>query len=136
MKKYRYVASMEVAIRDEAVGQLSVDKNGKLHVKKDLTDIDFQKVKGGLDLVRELFQSVGGKDIEACSQVFGLHLMGGCPIGINAKKSVVGPDFRVHGYSRIFVADSSIFPSAPGINPSFTIMALSQKASQLMTRDA
>jgi choline dehydrogenase-like flavoprotein len=46
---------------------------------------------------------------------------------------VVDPEFRVHGLPNLVAADSSVFPSAPGINPSFTIMALSQRAGQSMT---
>jgi choline dehydrogenase-like flavoprotein len=40
----------------------------------------------------------------------------------------------VHGHPNVFAADSSIFPSAPGINPSYTIMALSHRAAQEMLR--
>jgi choline dehydrogenase-like flavoprotein len=65
----------------------------------------------------------------------GLHLMGCCAMGTDAKKSVVGPDFRVHGMKNIWAADSSIFPNAPGINPSLTIMALSKKAAATMIRN-
>jgi choline dehydrogenase-like flavoprotein len=43
---------------------------------------------------------------------------------------VVGPDFKVHGTKNIYAADSSIFPDAPGINPSLTIMALSLRGAQ------
>ena len=50
-------------------------------------------------------------------------------MGVDSQHSVVGPDFKIHGYPRIVVADSSIFPSAPGINPSLTIMALALKAA-------
>ena len=130
MKKYRNLASMEVAIRDEAVGELKIDKAGKLIVKKSLTSLDWKKVHDGLALVRELFGAVGVHDIEACMQVFGLHLMGGCSAGVDGKTSVVGPDFKVHGHRNVIIADSSVFPSAPGINPSFTIMALSHRAAQ------
>lgn len=128
MKQYRYIASMEVAIRDEAVGQLSVDKSGKLLIKKSMTDTDWAKVHDGLELVKNLFHSVDARETEACMQVFGLHLMGGCALGTDPTRSVVGPDFQVHGLKNITIADSAVFPSAPGINPSFTVMALSERA--------
>lgn len=134
MKKYRYLASMEVAIRDEAVGELKVDKAGKLHIHKDMTSGDWAKVKDGLALVQDLFMNVGANHTETCNQVFGLHLMGGCPAGVNPKTSVVNPDFQVHDHPGLIIADSSIFPSAPGINPSFTIMALSHRAAQKLTQ--
>jgi choline dehydrogenase-like flavoprotein len=56
--------------------------------------------------------------------------MGGCAIGTDPNKSVVNPDFQVHGLKNIYIGDSSIFPSAPGINPSLSIMAFSQRLSE------
>ncbi|MEW6055522.1 MAG: GMC family oxidoreductase [Bdellovibrionota bacterium] len=132
MKKYRYLASMEVAIRDDASGVITLGSNGKLKVQKPLTASDREKTERGLATVRELFAAAGAKEVISCTQAFGLHLMGGCSIGVDGAHSVVDPEFRVHGYKNIFIADSSIFPGAPGINPSFTIMALSHRASQEM----
>jgi choline dehydrogenase-like flavoprotein len=36
----------------------------------------------------------------------------------------------------VYAADSSIFPNAPGINPSLTIMALSLKGAEQILQDA
>jgi choline dehydrogenase-like flavoprotein len=128
MKRYRYLASMEVAIRDEATGKLSLGKGGKLLIDKKMTDQDMSRGQKGVEFVQEMYSKIGAKEIIKCDQGFGLHLMGGCAIGTDGKKSVVNPEFRVHDTKRIFIADSSVFPSAPGLNPSLTIMALSQKA--------
>lgn len=134
MKKYRYLASMEVAIRDEASGKLSVGKNGKLLIDKVITAQDRSRADKGVNFVREMYSQLGAKAVIPCEQGFGLHLMGGCAIGTDGRKSVVNPDFRVHDTKRIFVADSSIFPSAPGLNPSLTVMAMSEKALPLIER--
>lgn len=128
MKKYRYLASMEVAIRDEAVGSMRILNNGKMEVTKILTDQDRARAHKGVELVKEMYADLGTKALITCDQGFGLHLMGGCAIGVDEKKSVVNPEFNVHGTKRVFVADSSIFPSAPGLNPSLTIMAMSHRA--------
>jgi choline dehydrogenase-like flavoprotein len=128
MKRYRYLASMEVAIRDEATGKLSIGKGGKLLIYKKMTDQDMSRGRKGVEFVQEMYSKIGAKEIIKCDQGFGLHLMGGCAIGTDGKKSVVNPEFRVHDTKRIFIADSSIFPSAPGLNPSLTIMAMSEKA--------
>jgi choline dehydrogenase-like flavoprotein len=130
MKKYKYMASMEVALRDDACGTIAVTNSGKIVLKKKLTYGDWKKAKFGLELVKDFFQSVGAKEIIPCMQGFGLHLMGGCPIGTDSSKFVVDPEFKLHGHSNVWIADSSIFPSAPGINPSFTIMALSKMAAE------
>jgi choline dehydrogenase-like flavoprotein len=132
MKKYRYMASMEVALRDEPAGRIRVDKKGKLLIEKKLTPHDREIAEQGLKLVRDLFSTSGARDVVQCLQGFGLHLMGGCTIGTDGAKSVVGPDFQVHGHPGLYAADSSVFPAAPGINPSFTVMALSHRAAQTM----
>jgi choline dehydrogenase-like flavoprotein len=128
MQKYRFMASMEVAIRDEASGKISLGKNGKMTVTKSFSRGDQGKLDLGMKMISEMFESVGAEKIIRCHQAFGLHLMGGCALGAEAKSSVVGHDFRVHGSKNIFIADSSIFPSAPGLNPSLTVMALSHMA--------
>lgn len=134
MARFRSYASMEVAIRDDAAGELRVAKNGKLIIDKPFTNADQSKAKRGLDLVRELFTGAGAREIIGCQQKFGLHLMGGCAIGVDGASSVVDPEFKLHGTQNVWIADSSVFPGAPGINPSFTIMALSHRAAQGMVK--
>jgi choline dehydrogenase-like flavoprotein len=53
-------------------------------------------------------------------------------MGQDGETSVVNPDFQVHDHPNIWAADSSIFPRSPGLNPSYSIMALSVRASRLM----
>lgn len=130
MKKYPYYNCMEVAIRDENVGEIKVTKKGKLVVEKPLTKQDEERRDKGLKVIDNILKASGAKEIIASPFYFGLHLMGGCVMGIDEKKSVVAPDFKLHGYDNIYVADSSLFPNAPGINPSLTIMALSEKLNE------
>ena len=68
------------------------------------------------------------KEIIEGNIAIGLHLMGGCNMGIDP--AALGDRRRSSACTasrNIYAADSSIFPNAPGINPSFTIMALSQQ---------
>lgn len=132
MKKMRYFGCIEVAIMDEPEGKIDLDKTGRLQPDKVLTASDKAKIQKGLGIAVELHHAVNAKQVIRCDQGFGLHLMGGCPIGTDGRQSVVSPDFQVHGFPNLYAADSSIFPTAPGINPSYTIMALSVKASQAM----
>lgn len=132
MKKMRYFGCVEVAIMDDPEGKISLDKTGKIVPDKALTASDKAKIQKGLEIAVDLHSAVGAKQVIRCDQGFGLHLMGGCPIGTDAKTSVVSPDFQVHGFPNLYAADSSIFPTAPGINPSYTIMALSVRASRSM----
>lgn len=128
--QYRYLGSIEVCVKDEPVGELRLDKHSRVRVNKPLTNQDRQRMNHGLLLIREMFFAAGAKDVFTSTQGFGLHLMGGCSIGVDSGKAVVDPEFRLFADRRVIIADSSVFPSAPGINPSLTIMALSEKASQ------
>ncbi|MBU0971801.1 MAG: GMC family oxidoreductase, partial [Proteobacteria bacterium] len=89
----------------------------------------------GAKVIDDIFKSTGAKKIVHGRFGIGLHLMGCCAIGTDPSTSVIDPEFRLHGVKNIFAADSSIFPNAPGINPSLTIMALSKKASASILRN-
>ena len=54
------------------------------------------------------------------------HILGGCPMGVDADEGVVGADGQVHGYPGLYVTDGSIIPGNPGVNPSLTITALAE----------
>jgi choline dehydrogenase-like flavoprotein len=136
IRKYRHMASIEVALRDDAEGRIQVSSSGKVLINKSLSSNDRAKAKAGMKLVREIFESTRPRAIIQCPQGFGLHLMGGCALGADPASSVVDPEFRVHGHANLFAADSSVFPSAPGINPSFTVMALAHRAAESMLKFA
>lgn len=134
MKKIPYMACIEVAVRDTNPGTIKLGKNGSVIVDKKLNSEDEKRKKKGLEVIDQIFNSTGALDIIRGKIGVGLHLMGGCGIGQDEKKSVTSPDFHLHGFKNIFLADSSIFPAAPGINPSLTIMALSIKASEKIAK--
>lgn len=52
------------------------------------------------------------------------HHMGTTRMGTDPETSVVDADCRVHGIENLYVAGSSIFPTAGFANPTFTIVAL------------
>ncbi len=51
--------------------------------------------------------------------------MGGDP-----KRAVVGHDHRVHRTEGLYVADPSVFPTPPSVDPSVTIMAFAYVAAE------
>jgi len=133
LKRYRHMQCIEVAVRDENVGTIQVDKKGKLIVDKPLTAQDLHRKSKGLEAIKNILVAAGAYEVYESQMYFGLHLMGGCVMGTDDDKSVVNPEFQVHGLKNVFIADSSIFPNAPGINPSLTIMSLAHKlAAQLI----
>ena len=60
------------------------------------------------------------------------HQMGSCRMGNDPQTSVIGPDHQAHDVKGLFVADGSAFPSASGVNPMITIMAMAHRASRFI----
>ncbi len=58
------------------------------------------------------------------------HQMGTCAMGVDPKRSVCDVEGRVRGVANLYVADSSLFPSASGNNPMVTIMALAHHVAR------
>ncbi|WP_281645971.1 GMC family oxidoreductase [Parendozoicomonas sp. Alg238-R29] len=132
MSKFRNMACIEVAVRDEVPGTIKLNNNGRLVLDKPLSDIDRQKAEAGKQQVRDIFETVHAQEIIESPLCIALHLMGGCNIGQKAANSVVNEGFQVHGFENLTIADGSIYPMAPGINPSLSIMAQSHRASQAL----
>lgn len=61
------------------------------------------------------------------------HLFGTCRMGADPARSVVRPDFRHHAVGGLYVADSSVFPTATGVNPQVAIMALATLCARSVT---
>lgn len=63
------------------------------------------------------------------------HQMGTCRMSTSAGAGVVDPRGRVWGTEGLYVSDSSVFPSASGVNPMVTTMAISDWISRNVAED-
>jgi long-chain-alcohol oxidase len=61
--------------------------------------------------------------------LFSYHQMGSCRIGTDPAASAVGPDHATHEVDGLYVADASLFPTASGVNPMLSVMALAHRAA-------
>lgn len=123
------LACIEVSTRDTNPGRIRLGPNGGLDIEKHLDATDRSRLEDGTAVIKGMLESAGAEEIIEGHPNIGLHLMGGCPIG-TGRRAVVDPDFSLRGTEDVYVADSSIFPNAPGINPALTIMALSLKMAE------
>jgi choline dehydrogenase-like flavoprotein len=58
-----------------------------------------------------------------------MHLFGAARMGPEARTGVVGKDFQAHEVERLFVVDSSVFPTNLGVNLQHSVMAVSRLAA-------
>lgn len=56
------------------------------------------------------------------------HILGGSVIGGNPEKGVIDTRQKVFGYKNMLVCDGSAISANPGVNPSLTITAMSERA--------
>jgi choline dehydrogenase-like flavoprotein len=59
----------------------------------------------------------------------GGHPAGGTPMGRDPGSSVTDPFGRVHGIRNLFVTGSGLFPVTAGTSPTFTLLALADRAA-------
>jgi len=60
------------------------------------------------------------------------HQMASCRMGASARTSVVDAEHRVWGIRGLYVADASVFPTASGVNPMLTVMAIAHRAAGII----
>ncbi|MCW5593825.1 MAG: GMC family oxidoreductase, partial [Burkholderiales bacterium] len=57
------------------------------------------------------------------ARVVSAHVMGGCPMGPDARQALVDERGRHHHLANLSVHDGSIFPTSIGANPQLSIYA-------------
>ncbi len=87
----------------------------------------------GLDEARAVIATAEVTDYRA---MYAAHPMATCRMGLDPVTSVISPTGEAHGLEGLYVADSSIFPTALGVNPQITTMALATLIGRQMVASA
>lgn len=143
-------ATWGAAIRAEGMGSVRPGRRGTT-VRFDLTPNDLKRLRRAVAALSELLFAAGATDVApgvagwerrisdpqdvarlereapVDAKAYSLaisHMFGTCKMGSDPKTSVVGPDFRHHVMDRLYIADSSVFPTNTGVNPQLSIMAM------------
>jgi len=157
MEQYRNVALFGFMLQDHSRGEVREGPKGSPLVVYNLSKKDAMRMRKGFELVCEVFLAAGAKrvlpfiagldevrsarDLEALRsrrllpgdfEVTAFHPLGTARMGVDPRRSVIGPDHEAHDVERLFVCDGSVMPSSLGVNPQMTIMALALRAAEII----
>jgi len=60
------------------------------------------------------------------------HILGGCLMSDNKESGVIKPSLEVHSYPGLYIIDGSVIQANPGVNPSYTILAMAEYSMSLI----
>jgi choline dehydrogenase-like flavoprotein len=139
-----------VMVSDESRGRVR-GVFGRPQVRYDLIDRDVARFKRGIEALTDIYWAAGARQVvvpiagvptlrDGDSQplrrhsiaardlyLMAFHPLGTARAGHDPRHAVVDGDLRVHGVEGLHVADGSVVPSALGVNPQITIMALATR---------
>src|SRR5437868_13668355 len=85
---------------------------------------------------REAREMIAGLPLGSlAARVFSAHVMGGCPMGGEARAGVVDERGRHHQWGNVSVHDGSIFPTSIGANPQLSIYAIAARLAARLAAD-
>ena len=160
MLRFPYGVSFINLTRDRGEGQVVADAAGNAVPMYPLTDeLDVRNIRRGLGELIRMHEAAGaqrigalvrkdgiwerGDDIDAYVEritqgslapfefaLFSAHQMGTCRMGTDPASSVAGPWGELHDVDGVWIGDASAFPTASGVNPMITIMALAHRTAE------
>lgn len=85
------------------------------------------------DLAEKYAKIVNGKPTTLLTEMIlsiplTAHILGGAVMGESGEEGVIDKYNRVFGYKNMYVCDGSMISANPGVNPSLTITAISERA--------
>ncbi|GLC25979.1 GMC family oxidoreductase N-terminal domain-containing protein [Roseisolibacter agri] len=163
MRDFARMGAMIVLVRDGADtgvsnGAVRVDRRGRPVIDYRLGDADLRTMRRGLAATARLHLAAGAREVTAlhprehrirsaadlslfetlpCGPnqltVLSAHVNGTCRFGTDPRRSTCTPDGQVRGVPGLYVADGSVLPTALGVNPQETIMAVATLIASRIT---
>lgn len=148
MRRYNQLVVSGVLMEDSTTGTVS-RRFGVPVARYEATDADHRRMLRGVELLAELHFEMGAEEVwlpldgspsvrnmdelraitrshddRSALELFSVHLMGTVRMGTSPENSVVNQNGQLWDLPGCYVADASLFPTAIGVNPQLTIMAL------------
>ena len=151
---FENVACFGFMVEDESRGSVH-EVMGELMIRYWLNDHDLAHLKRGLDVLAQIFFAAGAKRVHMPVAGFDVmsseadlarfrratirardldlsayHPLGTARMGRDPATSVVSSDHQVHDTPGLYVVDGAAVPTALGVNPQVTIMAMATRAAE------
>jgi choline dehydrogenase-like flavoprotein len=167
MQRYNQLGVLIGLTRDGAdraasSGMVTLDRRGNPSITYRLTPEDARRVRASIGAMAELQFAAGAHQVHTMHAVprsarhprdipslldapmgpnqlslFSAHVNGTCRMGTDPATSGATPDGERHGVRGLYISDGSLLPTALGVNPQETIMAVaSVLADRLVARHA
>ncbi|HEY6560036.1 MAG TPA: GMC family oxidoreductase [Polyangiaceae bacterium] len=155
MQRYNQMVLSGVLVEDSSSGTVSRSVFGMPYVRYDITPYDHARFLKGIKLLSEMHFAMGAefvilpffnqhvaRSVDELSRIDALqtdpstlelftpHLMGTARMGSRPEDSVVNLSGELWDLPGCYVADASLFPTAIGVNPQITIMALATRIAE------
>ncbi len=159
LERFPQAFSFGFMVRDSSRGRVSGGALGAPRIRYSVNEADRAKLQRGFGLLARVFFAAGARsvhlpvlhfehlrslqDVERLERaqvpvrhmdLTAYHPLGTARMGVEPLRSVVGPEQELHDLNNLFVADGSVLPSALGVNPQITIMALALRAAEGLHR--
>jgi len=150
MQNYNRYTMAGILTRDDPVGKVMISYNGNPKVVYNLSEQTIEDMARGMAILARMWFSIGAKSVITSHRdvpeigtkadipklkdairenpdnlmLGSAHPQGGNKMGNSEADCVVDSDCKVFGFNNLYVCDASVFPTALGVNPQLTVMAL------------
>ena len=90
--------------------------------------------QGALKEGKQIFQAADAREVWT-GPLGPMHIMGGTIMGETAETSVTNSYGQCHDIDNLFIAGPGLFPTSGGVNPTFTVHALTLRSTDYMLKN-
>jgi cholesterol oxidase len=130
-QRSRSIMALLLMGRDASQGRLVLDHHNQASVQWDnRANRRLYRAEGQVG--RAVARMLGGRASDAPTwsllrRAVTVHSLGGVPMGIDSAHGVIDEHGEVHGHRGLYVVDGAAVPSATGVNPSASILAMAER---------